>query len=135
MTINITKDVLNESKFCKGVSMERDRIGQNCAIGKAIFDLFGDLSWVNSTFIGIYKTGFTSWLENPTTYPDYEIRLPLKAILFISKFDGSTPKERANMKPFSFDVEIPDEVVELIGGVEEVYKILEESETMQLALV
>lgn len=134
MTINITKDILYESRNCKNESFIKDKIGQNCAIGKAIFNLFGDLSWVDNNNILIYREGFTSCiLEEMISKPsDYQIYLPHRARTFIEEFDNNSPDERANMQPFSFDVEIPDEVIELVGGVEEVYKILEESKTMQL---
>lgn len=139
MTINITKDVLYESRNCT-FDIPNGKVGQNCAIGKAIFDLFGDYSWVGSSEIIINKDGFSSILNtltnhillNLSNYADYEIKLPFEAEEFIHRFDKSTPEERVNMTPFSFDIDIPDEVIELVGGVEEVYKILEESKTMQL---
>ncbi len=132
--IKITKEVLERSSMCERPGESREaRVGQNCAIGKAIVDLFGSKTWVSKDVIHFYKNG------NPiddygyfNIYSDFRIILPKKATDFINAFDDKTPLERILMHELSFEIEVPNEVIDLIG-IGQVYKVLSESKTLQLS--
>jgi hypothetical protein len=129
LKINITKNILAESMYCKGTI--RGKVGQNCAIGKAIYNLFGNRSWVASEKIEIFKTDID--FENVAwwTEPKYSISLPIEAAMFIDTFDKKTPFERLEMDELSFEVDIPEEVIEEIG-INEVHQILEKTPSLEL---
>lgn len=131
MQINIDKEVLEASKNC----WSSKNLGQNCAIGKAIYMLFGDLSWVTNNSIGIAKKGWRNKNYEDlgiSRSSDYLIDLPKKAVKFISEFDSNSVEQKAAMSPISFEIDVPDEVIALVGGVEEVKQILSECKTMEL---
>lgn len=121
-TIHITQDILNRSANCT----RQDMIGQNCAIGLAIFDLFGGHSWVGGETIDIYDEIVTeNFMESMDLQPLTEIPLPIEAIEFIFLFDIVFPEDRKIMPEFSFDIDIPDEAIDMIG-IEEVERVLAE---------
>lgn len=128
ITIKITKEVLRASMFCqtKGTS-ESTMIGQNCAIGKAVADLFSYKTWVGPSAIYYYKHGV-----DLNGIGDYSIRLPHEACVFIKEFDGTTPEDRINIRELSFEIDVPNEVIDDIG-IGQVYKILSESKNLELA--
>lgn len=129
-TIHITEEIIQRSKYCNSNGLaELTMVGQNCAIGLAIFDLFGNKSWVADNTIEIHPKGF----QLRTSPNDLIIiPLPLRAQMFVASFDVCTPEQRDNLNPISFDIELPDEVVNLIG-IEEITKILTTSNTLSLA--
>lgn len=108
LRINITKDNLLRSSNCS-----TENIGQNCAIGLAIFDLFGESSWVADDHIAIMRGGkpFAKQLIESSYHL---IRLSIEVRIFISSFDKATPEKRINMCPLSFDIELPEELVKSI---------------------
>jgi len=108
--IKVTKEVLKRSMFCSGTS-----INENCAIALAVRDLFPRAT-VGASFIN-------SLAE--------QIELPDSAIRFIYKFDSKTPDQRLQMHPLSFEVDVPDSVINEVG-ISEAYRILSESKTLEL---
>jgi hypothetical protein len=130
--VNITKEVLFESRNCKVGLHKVTKTGQNCAIGKAIFNLFGDKSWVTTYDIQIYKNGIEfsdkGFIENKC---DIRIKLPNNASEFVRAFDNYTPERRVEIEPFSFEVEVPDEVIDMIN-IDEVKRICGMSPTLTL---
>lgn len=140
LEISITKDILELTKNCSGEGLPiKHRIGQNCAIGKAIFDIFPN-SWTcdNEIFINRMPVYFTEkgyMAENRSSPSWYStsipIALPSEAREFIEEFDESTPEERVEMQPFSFEIEIPDEVIEMIN-IDEVKEVLKEHHCLKL---
>ncbi len=113
MRIHITKDVLKRSMLCE------DQVhNQNCAIALAIRDIFPRACvWVSCI-----------------AEDDIEIiQLPVEAQKFIRAFDSlsKNPSARLDLPEFSFDIEVPEEVVNSIG-LSEVEKILKESKTLEL---
>jgi len=58
------------------------------------------------------------------------ILLPKEAILFIRQFDLSTPLQRVAMNTIQFEIDVPDDLINQIG-INEVYKILSESKTLE----
>jgi hypothetical protein len=134
LQINITKEILKESMYCTNGSPRESKTGQNCAIGKAIYNLFGDKSWVGTLGIHIskypVKYNYFGLLSINWIASGYNIELPEEAIIFIKRFDMANPNTRMNMSPFSFIIDIPDEVIEMIS-LGEIYKVLENSTTME----
>lgn len=112
LKINITQDILEKSKNCGGNA-------SNCAISTAIRDIFPNAKTYPS---GIKQNG---------NYEECGIHLPNEAIDFICKFDFKSPEERVKMKPISFEIEVPDVIIDKIG-ISQVEEILKESTTMEL---
>ncbi len=127
LLIKITKDVLKESMFCKNIgTSESTMVGQNCAIGKAIFNLFGNKTWVSNNNIHYYKNGV-----NFDYSSDYTSILPQEARDFIEAFDKLTPEGRLTLPELRFVIDVPNEVIDWIG-IPQVYKVLSESKSMNL---
>ena len=119
LTIFITKNILLQSMYCVRMA------GQNCAIGKAIFALFGARSLVHSEAIKIYSNDIfdiQDVMSNPVLY---KIPLPEAAMDFIVEFDEATPLQRVEMTPIAFDIDVPEELVSLLG-LDYIHKIIEE---------
>jgi hypothetical protein len=105
--INVTKEILNKSKFC-GMN-ESKSIGDNCAIAVSIQHLFPN-AFVTGNHIypfGVYEKA----LE------DLKIRLPKIAQDFIKIFDSlsAIPKVRVLLPEFEFEIEISDEIISKIN--------------------
>lgn len=142
LTIHITKDILKRSMFCS--SKIGGSVGQNCAIGLAIFDLFGDRSWVCADEIILSRHKIHQRKDglveiNGTVFSKDQAEIcvvPLckEAQNFIMDFDFSSAGERLYMQPISFDVEIPDVVIDWIK-VEDIDSIIANCPTLDYALV
>lgn len=118
--INVTKDVLERSKMCGFVP---GLITENCMLAIALKDLF-PYSVVVVTTVNLLG-GFGA---------DYDqIKLPKNAIKHREIFDCLQPNGRANMSPFSFEIEVPEYVIEKIG-LSQIYKVLSESPTLELVM-
>jgi len=119
--IKVTKDVLQRSIFC-GVGLNPKDTSKNCAIALAVREIFPRACVIYGEI-----------------YPDSEnlnlsqIALPNEADRFINKFDKLKHDhlERLNLPEFSFEVDLPPSVVEMIG-IEEAKEILKRSETLEL---
>lgn len=141
--VKVTKDILERSRFCATTDLLNNKVGQNCAIGLAIFDLFGNNSWVSENAIlffinGIKFTQVKSMFSNMDysilDKEDYQFTLPEEVTEFIKRFDSSTPDERLNMKLISFEIDVPNEVIDQIG-IGQAYKVLSESKTLELVSI
>lgn len=129
LQINITREIFEKSKWCGYIPEQLNpRIGQNCAIGKAIYNLFGDKSWVGMEKIRFYKNPDGNYDYSEA---DYEAFLSPQAISFIEIFDLKTPEERVLMTPFSFEIDVPEEVIEWIG-INEAKEIINNSKSLEL---
>ena len=127
--INITKEVLESSKMCNINGVNRNSVGQNCAIGKAIVDMFGLNSWVSNISISFYdKAVFDDDSKFIGT-----ILLPSQAIGFIQSFDNKRAKDRVLMTPFSFEIDVPDNILEQIIDISEITTLLAKAPYMELA--
>lgn len=127
LLIKITKNILEQSKMCnvvKCLSGTESGVGANCAIALAVRSIFPD-AWVDEENIIPF---FFKELHKPIVH---KIKLPYEACGFIAKFDSSTPDKRIQMPEFSFEIDVPDEIINQIG-ISEVHKILQESKTMEL---
>lgn len=129
LTIKVTKEVIKRSMYCTndyGYVDEGEGIGNNCAIARAVRDIFPHI-WVNRHTIGFHK-------GNPIVTSPYAIvGLPDNAAFFIDNFDSlaDAPEQRLDLEPIEFEIEVPDAVINRID-IEEVKKILTNHETMVL---
>lgn len=130
--INITPEILKESMFCN----IDNNVGTNCAIGRAICNLFGQHAWVNNGSIFIYKDKpvFDGRGLKIHMGKIARIGFPNRISKFIKQFDMSSPEQREKMSPTSFKIKVPNEVIDLIG-IGQVYKELSESKTLELVKI
>lgn len=115
LQITVTKEMLEKSKNCyKDVSYAKT----NCAIALAIRDVFPRAE-VLTTVI----------------FPDPDVRgmikLPYEASEFIELFDDAEPEQRCEMDPISFEIDIPDTIINRIN-IDEIRPLLENHPTLKL---
>lgn len=115
--IKITKDVLRRSAMCRG------NITENCAVALAVRDMFPE-SWMGRAYLCL-SYGYTKY---------YYITVNNNVTQFIKSFDISTPAQRLLLPEFSFEIEVPQQLIDSIG-IGEVYRILSESKTLELAQI
>lgn len=133
LQINITKEILEQSMWCSTTIPSRSRcylynegVGFNCAVALAINKLLSH-AWVCSGCIEIFET-LDQFINDECAY---KIPMPSQVEQFINMFDQKPPTERVNMTPFSFEIDVPDELINKIG-IDEVYAILWQSKTLEL---
>lgn len=103
LLIKITPEVLERAKMC-GTKECKRAVVKSCAIAEAIQNIFPK-SNTSAHYIRVYLDDSADSIM---------IDLPKIATDFILLFDKTTPHLRPLMTPFSFTVELPDEVVERI---------------------
>lgn len=124
LTVKITKEILKESMMC---GTDDCFIAENCAVTKAIKDFF-PLAKTEEREV------FPFWRHQDTLRATSNtIRLPRIATDFIIDFDSLSrdPEQRLLLPEFSFEIDVPDEVINQIG-LKEVEKILSESKTLSM---
>jgi len=132
--IHVTEEVLKKTKFCGSVqsTMNGESITKSCAIAYAIRQLFptAEVNYGRIYFIAPTNRNLTSDDYNDGRRCSI---LPFDARSFITTFDALShqPNERLNLDPFSFDIDVPSEVIDQIG-IGEAYRILSESKTLEL---
>lgn len=114
--INITKEILEKSMYCRSTDVG---VTKNCAIAVAVRDLFPNAI-----------VGLCSAYPSNECLPEQKMDLSRDARRFIYEFDMLSPELRIKMIPISFEIEIPDSVIDRIG-VNEVNEILSKSLTME----
>jgi hypothetical protein len=114
LRINCTCESLKKSANCT------INYGQNCWIAHAVIELFPHAE--------IGSIGIFPFFNLDDKFG--AIALPYNAINAIDEFDNSTPEERLQMSPFSFEIEVPDEVIERIG-ISQVNEILSKSKNLE----
>jgi len=130
ITIKVTKEVLEKTKMC--ISGDTST-ATNCALSYATREIFPFAHVHKKQIVVANKIHGNVYLSELRRFGYPEIALPVEATNFIAEFDASTPEQRSQMQPFSFDVEIPSEVIDKIG-IGQVYKILSESKTLELTM-
>lgn len=118
LKITVTKEVLEKSKYCGTEAGGTPT--ENCAIAVAIRDLFPGAA-VGRSAIFFYPVQNSQ----PIT------QLPEIAQEFIHRFDNLTPDKRIKMDPVSFEIEIPDVVINSIN-IDELKPLLENHPTLEL---
>jgi hypothetical protein len=130
--IKITKEVLEESMYCstncfldEQAFIAKEGALFNCAISNAVGQLLpGALTFNNRIVL------CESYDDLECGNYLCEIPIPKKADTFILAFDGLDPLSRTNMHPISFEIDIPDSVINRIG-LDEVNEILSKSLTLE----
>lgn len=121
--VNITPDVLERSKMC---GLDGKRIIESCMLQVAFSDLFPECVVLVSS---VNLLGRAS-LGKPS---GDEVILPEIAISNRRRFDSLQPHLRVLMTPFSFEIEVPEYVIERIG-LSQIYKVLSESSTLEMVM-
>ncbi len=124
LLIKVTKDVLQRSMMC-GTKGSKGLVVENCAVALAVRDIFPDAkvkSYSITPFSNLYP------IQQRQTIP-----MPGIAIRFIEDFDSlkGKPELRLELPEFSFEINIPDFVLDHIG-IKEITDIIEKSETLEL---
>jgi hypothetical protein len=114
--IHVTKEILERSKMC-GELQETERVSKHCAISLAVIDLFPNAITTNWIYIDEHDS--------------LGISMPRHAHEFIVSFDSKTPGERVKMEEISFEIDVPDSVIEKIG-ITEAQEIIKNSKTLEL---
>ena len=106
-TIQITKDILERSKFCPA-SDDLKLTGENCAVAHALKDLFPDVC-VSASHIHPFGKDVNDRA--------CIIELPAVARDFVRVFDSlsSMPRVRPLLPVFDFEICIPDAVISRIN--------------------
>lgn len=115
LKITVTKEILRKSMRCG----EQTNIPESCAIALATRDIFPIAGVGCEHIIPFYRE-------------DHSVRIPLPkaAIDYIKEFDSriNSPLSRLDLPEITFEVEIPDEVIDKI----DISKIYEGHPTLQL---
>lgn len=125
LQINITQEILQKTKNC---SVFNGDMGTSCAIAEAVRDIFPNAQ-VSEDCIRFAEASSKGAIQ--LNFRSEVIYLPLKAVAFIQKFDKFSPSERIKMEPISFEIIVPDSLIEDID-ISEVEEILKTSLTLQL---
>lgn len=112
LTINVTKDSIEKAIFC---SKEINFSKTSCAIAHAVRDIF-------PTAI-IYF--------NHIELDGKRIALPTIASEFIEVFDRIEPNQRIKLKPISFQVSMPDEIIDKLN-IDDLKQQLKNHPTLEL---
>lgn len=124
--IKVTEEILHKAKDCgiliKGPETYASR---NCGIALAVREIFPEASVTDRKIYPISRGVVMKCL------PSEVIPLPRRAQAFVRLFDYLDPYKRTQMKPFSFEIELPTSLISTIG-IGEVYKVLSESKTLEL---
>lgn len=122
LKIKVTKEIIEKAIWCGTESETGYHVSKNCAVALAVRDIFPE---ARVSHLGFYPFCHTM-LD--------AIIIPSKAQDFIKHFDrlADNPEARLYMDPIEFEVDIPDSVIEYIG-IDEIQKIVEKSETLELA--
>lgn len=116
----MTKDILQRSMMCGTSLFNKFEITKSCAIALAVRDIFPKAEVMLDS---LYPT------ENVSCC----ISLPPEATYFIYTFDKlkDSPKTRITMPEISFEIDVPDAIIEKIG-IDEAKEILKKSDTLEL---
>lgn len=121
--IKVTKDVLRRSMMC---GVNGGLISKNCGIAVAVQEIFPNCQVTYDGDFGHLPVIYLGW--------ERKIKLPKEAEDFMKAFDKleETPSERLNLPEISFDIDVPDNIIQSIG-ISQVYKVLSESKTLEWA--
>jgi hypothetical protein len=129
--IKVTKEVLEQSKKCpsiiNGVTFVGDEsttLATNCAFAIAVRDLFPN-AMVGYSSIMPFEMADEGHLGK-------SIPLTIEMRNFIKVFDSTPQNDRVNIPEQEFELEIPDDVLELTVGKDEIDQLLKESKTLEI---
>lgn len=116
LKIIITKEIIEKSHMCGTEGFPRI-ISQNCAVALAVRDIF-PLASIGPVSIKLFVKNH------------FELLLPEEARAFIHDFDmlrTTNPKARLGLRPFEFEIELPELLIDQIK-IDDIYK----SETLEI---
>lgn len=127
LRISVTKEILEKSKNCgKSISSKLE----NCAVALAVRDIFPHAL--------VYQTGIVCDARGlkvniKLTDPPIDIMFPIPVIFYIKSFDefDNNPEARIQMKEISFEVDVPDYVLDRIN-IDELKPLLVNHPTLEL---
>lgn len=121
LTITVTKDILERSKNCL---VSSEIVVENCAIALAVRGVFPKAR------VYVHTLAFfgdeIQWL---TPYNSVTHSQDMRD--YIRLFDASDRTDISNLPQYSFDIEIPDKVLESIN-IEELKPLLENHPNLKL---
>lgn len=138
--IKVTKEVLAKTRGC-GITVDKLDATKYCAIAEAVREIFPDAS--------VHYNDNDDPVITPWPY-GIEIPLPIEAKILMNRFDNEIRLilekglelsandlenrihfARTSIEPSSFEIDVPNEIIDLIG-ISEIYKILSESRSLEL---
>lgn len=120
LRISVTKEILEKSMWCNA---NAENVKYNCAVAVAVRDIFPKAK--------VFQTILFVDREHEYSENVLPIVMPTDAFHWIKKFDNSSPIERLMLDPISFEIKIPDEVIERIN-IDELKPLLQNHPTLQL---
>ena len=129
LKISVTKEILEKSRHCSNGESQ----GFNCAVALSIRDIFPTAYCFQSVLL-FFEEDLIDWrrrglFSGLSKYP--HAIFPPAVFSWIKEFDNSTPEERITMQPISFEIEIPDAVIEQIN-IDELRPLLTNHPTIEL---
>lgn len=123
LTITVTKEILEKSKMCGQPDGPRF-IPENCALALAVREIFPAAS-----VSGRYLRPFGYEIGN-----DAELWMPESMTRFIHLFDRTPCEQRPNLPEQTFELELPDWVIDRID-ISEITRALENHPNLKLQTV
>jgi len=133
--VKVRQEVINESSNCPLVTKyprqkDLDYVKTNCMVSVAIREIFPNA--ITTTFYELDRLFGEIHPFGDQFDPTTSIDLPQHAVEAIKAFDSYSPSERISLiKPFEFQIDVPEIVIEKIG-IDEVKQVLSKSATLQL---
>lgn len=128
LRITVTKEILDRSKYCGepgfGDISAFENHSSNCAIALAIRDVFPK-AFVETEYIFIDEISYKKF-----PMPG-DIKLPAEATDFINTFDLLDPAGRSLLPELTFEISIPDEIINQIN-IDELKPLLENHPTLAI---
>lgn len=123
LRITVTKEILERSRFCGFASGQLPT--SHCAIALAIRDI-----WPNACIEeeGIFVDATNK--EGRFWRGIFDIKLPYEATTFIQEFDSATIIQRPLLPEISFEITIPEEIIDQIN-IDELKPLLENHPTLE----
>lgn len=126
LRINVTKKILRRSWMCGA------DVGEGCAIALAVLEIF-PYAWTSRTEITVYK-GPRIFVQDELRDVVGRIQMPIEATAFTYAFDNLKGRalERLTLPELSFDVVVPQSIIDHIG-IAEIERILATSSNLEMA--
>lgn len=112
LQITVTRQNIKDAMWC---GIKGDALSENCAIALAVRDIFPKAN-----------VGFCI-ISSRTVNGEFALSLPQEATDFVHKFDECTPYDRLHLPELTFEVDLPQGVIDAIN-IED----LERADNLQL---
>lgn len=121
LRITVTKEILEKTKMC-GIGVN-SYPPSNCAVSVAIKDFFPDAM--------VYGGGQLAFFGEHFEQESKLLFLPDEAADWILNFDLASPQDRPNLPEISFEINVPDWVIERIN-IDEIRPLLQNHPNLSL---